>query len=34
MIVHLLHQARDAIAHDLRGDGVDQGRMLAARPKN
>ncbi len=23
MVVHLLHQAADAVAHDLGGDGVD-----------
>src|SRR5580704_17119804 len=30
MIVHLLHQAADAVAHDLRSNGVDHGASIFA----
>src|SRR5580692_1885566 len=31
MIMHLLHQAADAVAYDLRGNGIDHIRILCAQ---
>ena len=31
MVVHLLHQAADAVAHDLGGDGVDHLQFVRSK---
>src|ERR1700724_3230801 len=31
MVVHLLHQAADAVAHDLRGNGVDHVQSVRSK---